>query len=166
MPFRPPPGMNGELRQEIPSAPVRAGDSRTMTIGRLSRRTGVPVRALRRYEEMGLIYTVGRSAGNYRLFGDEALWCVGVITGLRQLGLTLSEIQELSGAYLCLNAEPFGPRLASLLQIVRARTEQRIDELRHRLERIREFERARAAELSGEADFRATDPRLGDRSGA
>jgi hypothetical protein len=46
-----------------------------MTIGALSRRTGVPVKALREYEDLGLIYTVGRSAGNYRLFDEEALWC-------------------------------------------------------------------------------------------
>src|SRR6476620_2912486 len=65
-----------------------------MTIGTLARRTGVPVKTLREYEDLGLIYTVGRSAGNYRLFGDEALWCVGVVTTLRSLGLTLSEIVE------------------------------------------------------------------------
>jgi MerR family regulatory protein len=41
-----------------------------MTIGTLSRRTGVPVKALRAYEDMGLLYTVGRSPGNYRLFGQ------------------------------------------------------------------------------------------------
>jgi MerR family transcriptional regulator, copper efflux regulator len=45
-----------------------------MTIGRLSRRTGVLVKVLREYEDMGLIYTVGRSAGNYRLFDEDALW--------------------------------------------------------------------------------------------
>ena len=63
-----------------------------MTIGTLSRRTGVSVKALRAYQDMGLIYTMGRSAGNCRLFGDDALWCVGVVGGLRSLGLTLEEI--------------------------------------------------------------------------
>ena len=67
-----------------------------MTIGSLSRRTGVPVKTLRTYEDMGLIYTVGRSPGNYRLFGEDALWCVGVVTGLRGLGLTLDEIGRAS----------------------------------------------------------------------
>ena len=56
-----------------------------MTVGALSRRTGVPVKTLRTYEDMGLIYTVGRSAGNYRLFDEDALWCVGVVSGLRTL---------------------------------------------------------------------------------
>jgi MerR family transcriptional regulator, copper efflux regulator len=44
-----------------------------MTIGTLSRRTEVPVKTLRTYEDLGLIYTAGRSAGNYRLFDTEAL---------------------------------------------------------------------------------------------
>jgi MerR family copper efflux transcriptional regulator len=130
-----------------------------MTIGTLSRRTGVPVKALRAYEDMGLIYTVGRSPGNYRLFGDEALWCVGVVSGLRDLGLTLEEIRGVATAYLGDAGEPVGPRLAGLLQAVRARTERHIAELRERLRRIDDFERAAAAELAGAADFSANDPR-------
>jgi len=45
-----------------------------MTIGTLSRRTGVPVKTLREYEDLGLIYTVGRSNGNYRLFSGGLPW--------------------------------------------------------------------------------------------
>src|SRR5262249_298618 len=130
-----------------------------MTIGALSGRTGVPVKTRRAYEDMGLMYTVGRSAGNYRLFGEEALWCVGVVGGLRDLGLTLHEIRDLAGAYLQESGEPVGPRLATLLQAVRARTEQRIAILQHPLKRIDEFEAARTAQLTPPADFRAQDPR-------
>lgn len=130
-----------------------------MTIGTLSRRSGVPVKTLRAYEDMGLIYTVGRSTGNYRLFGDEALWCVGVVSGLRELGLTLQEIRDLAGTYLQDTGEPVGPRLAALLQAARTRTQQRIAELQQRLERIEAFETSRAAELAGQTDFRAQDPR-------
>jgi DNA-binding transcriptional MerR regulator len=46
-----------------------------MTVGELSRRTDVPIKALREYADGGLIYTVGRSATNYRLFDSDALWC-------------------------------------------------------------------------------------------
>jgi hypothetical protein len=53
--------------------------AKPMTIGQLSRRTGVPIKALREYEQLGLIYTLGRSESNYRLFDEEALWCVQVI---------------------------------------------------------------------------------------
>lgn len=134
-----------------------------MTIGRLSRQTGVAVKTLRTYEDLGLIYTVGRSEGNYRLFGDEALWCVAVVGALRDLGLTLAEIQQLTEAYLTRPGEPDGPRLAAVLTSVRARTEAQIAELRGRLARIDEFERQCADELAGRADFRAQDPRFSPR---
>lgn len=132
-----------------------------MTIGALSRRTGVSVKTLRQYEDLGLIYTAGRSAGNYRLFNDEALWCIGVISMLRNLGLTLAEIQELATNYLQRTSEPSGPRLAKLLAAVRDRTEQRIDTLHQILQRIGAFEAGHAAELTGDADFRAQDPHFG-----
>src|SRR5260370_29487365 len=101
-----------------------------MLVGGLSRRTGVPVKTLREYEDMGLIYTVGRSAGNYRLFDQEALWCVGMVGALRGLGLTLGEIREVTGSYLHRNGEPLGPRFAGLLSAARERTAATMDELR------------------------------------
>jgi DNA-binding transcriptional MerR regulator len=130
-----------------------------MTIGGLARRTGVPVKALRAYEDMGLIYSGGRSAGNYRMFGEEALWCVGVIGTLRALGLTLAEIRDLAASYLGPADEPIGPALAAVLRSVRARTEQRIAGLHQLLDRIGQFEAANAAELAGASSFRTADPR-------
>jgi MerR family copper efflux transcriptional regulator len=134
-----------------------------MTIGALARRTGVPVKTLREYEDLGLIYTVGRSAGNYRLFGDEALWCVGVVSTLRGLGLTLSEIVELTACYLGRTDEPIGPRLGQALEAVRMRSEARIADLHALLQRIAEYEVEHEDELSGRADFRVHDPRFGTR---
>jgi len=134
-----------------------------MTIGALSRRTGVPVKTLREYEDLGLIYTMGRSAGNYRLFEDEALWCVGVVSTLRGLGLTLSEIVELITCYLERTDEPIGPRLAQALHAVRVRSEARIAELQALLRRIAKYQAEHEDELSGRADVRAHDPRFGNR---
>jgi DNA-binding transcriptional MerR regulator len=79
---------------------VRSRNGQVMTVGELSRRTGVPAKQLREYEDMGLIYTVGRSAGNYRLFDEAALWCVERIRNLRSLGLTVAEIRDLTEIYL------------------------------------------------------------------
>ena len=135
-----------------------------MTIGTLSRRTGVSVKVLREYEDLGLIYTVGRSAGNYRLFGQEALWCVGVIGTLRGLGLTVAEIRDLAGSYLQCSDEPVGPRLAAVLRAVRVRTEQRITELGELLRRIDDYQADFADELIGRADFRDLDPHFGEES--
>lgn len=129
-----------------------------MTIGALSRRTAVPVKTLRQYEEMGLIYTVGRSPGNYRLFDEDALWCVEVVGNLRGLGLTLAEIRELAGTYLQRTDEPIGPRLASVVSSARARIEERIADMQSILRRIDAFESSHVAELSGRVDFPSDDP--------
>ncbi len=77
-----------------------------MTIGELSRRGGLPVKALRAYTDMELVYSAGRSSAGYRLFDESALWCVAVIRGLRSLGLTVAEIRELAGIYLSQRGEP------------------------------------------------------------
>lgn len=134
-----------------------------MTIGALARRTGVSVKTLQEYADLGLVYTVGRSAGNYRLFGEEAMWCVAVVGTLRGLGLTLSEIRELTVIYLGQTDEPIGPRLAQVLHAAAVRTRVRIAELEALLSRIAEYEAAHQDELSGRADFRAHDPRFGKR---
>ncbi len=47
--------------------PIHRDDDRDADVA-----DGVPVKALREYEDAGLIYTVGRSPGNYRLFDDTA----------------------------------------------------------------------------------------------
>lgn len=53
------------------------------------------MKTLRRLEGMGLIYTTGCSPAVYRLFDEDALWCVQVLGTLSGLGLTLAEIREL-----------------------------------------------------------------------
>lgn len=148
--------MQPEAREQLVGPPT----GKTMTVGELSKRTGVPVKQLRRYEDLGYIYTVGRSAGNYRLFDESALWCVEVITTWRSLGLTLTEISDLVDRYLAHPEENIGPRLAERLQAVRHRTGARINELQQLLERLDTYEAEHRAELSGQADFRHTDPRF------
>jgi MerR family copper efflux transcriptional regulator len=132
-----------------------------MTIGELSRRTGLSIKAIREYEARGLIYTVGRTPANYRLFDESAVWCAQVISALRAVGLTVKEIEGLAGVYLNRPDEPIGRHIASLL----ARAEQRIDERIAELEEIRrridQFRAQNAAALSGraDADFVTGDPR-------
>src|SRR5437879_5459891 len=137
------------------------GPAGLMTIGELSRRTELSVRALRRYEGMGLIYTAGRSPGNYRLFDESALWCVQVIHDLRALGLSLSQIRELAGIYLGRPDQPIGPHLAELLRTVKTRVARHVADLQELRGRIDSFEAHHRAELHGMpgADFRAGDPR-------
>jgi DNA-binding transcriptional MerR regulator len=115
-----------------------------MTIGQLSRRTGVPIKVLRDYEQLGFLYTLGRSESNYRLFSDEALWCVQVVQGLRSLGLTLKEIQVLVACYLEHPDEPISALLDGPLAQVVARIETRIATLQALRQRILDFQAATA----------------------
>ena len=132
-----------------------------MTIGELSRRTGLSVKAIREYQARGLIYTLGRSAGNYRLFDESALWCAQVISSLRALGLTIREIEGLAGVYLSRPDEPIGPRIAPLLARADQRIDERIAELEEMRRRIHQYRAQNAAALAGRpgAEFVATDPR-------
>ncbi len=124
---------------------MKGGDmlrSNAMTIGQLSRRTGVPIKVLRDYEDLGFLYTLGRSESNYRMFGEEALWCVQVIQGLRSLGLTLKEIKTLVTCYLEHPGEPSSALLEAHLAQALARVEARISALQALRQRIQDFQAA------------------------
>lgn len=117
-----------------------------MTVGQLSRRTGLSVRLIREYERRGLIYSAGRSEGNYRLFDEIALWCVSAIERLRSLGLTLAEISELAELYGADEEELLERRFDTLLQRSEQRIDARIAELTATRARIRTH---RGERLSG-----------------
>jgi DNA-binding transcriptional MerR regulator len=135
--------------------------TRPMTIGQLARRSGVSIRALREYEALGLVYGLGRSDGNYRLFDDSALWCLQVIGSLRSLGLTLKEIREISAVYCERRGEPIGPHLQAKLDSALRRIEARVAELQQVADRIRHFQGAHGSALAGltELELYAVDPR-------
>jgi MerR family copper efflux transcriptional regulator len=129
-----------------------------MTVGQLSQRTGVPIKALRQYADAGLVYTVGRSTANYRLFDSDALWCLRWIGILRGLGLTVAEIRELARMHL--DGQPIGPRLAERLRAARTRLDGRIAELERIRRRIDEFEAIHQSELAGTgSNLWVDDPR-------
>lgn len=125
------------------------------------RRAGVPIKTLREYERLGLLYTLGRSEGNYRLFNEDALWCVQVIRTLRSLGLTLKEIQEISAFYCQRPGEPIGPPLAERLDQALGRIETRMADLAAVRRRILDFKVSHAEALAGQAELTlyASDPR-------
>ena len=55
---------------------------RFRTVGQVSELTGVTVRTLHHYDEIGLVVPSGRSEGGYRLYGrrEIARFCIAVIT--------------------------------------------------------------------------------------
>jgi DNA-binding transcriptional MerR regulator len=63
---------------------------RLLTIGELARRAGVATSALRYYEELGLLPTPARIAGQRR-YPESAAGLVGIILLLRDVGFSLAE---------------------------------------------------------------------------
>jgi MerR family copper efflux transcriptional regulator len=66
-----------------------------MTIGQLAQAVHKTPRALRLYEEKGLIVPECRSVGGFRLYGPSAVVRLGWICKLSALGLSLDDIQTL-----------------------------------------------------------------------
>lgn len=64
-----------------------------LSIGEMTRRTGVAASALRFYEELGLIAAV-RTGGNQRRYPRHMLRRVSLITVAKRLGIPLGDLQE------------------------------------------------------------------------
>jgi MerR family transcriptional regulator, thiopeptide resistance regulator len=61
-------------------------------IGELARRTGLTVRTLHHYDEIGLLSPAERSAGGHRVYGDDDVRRLYRIVSLRSLGFPLDAI--------------------------------------------------------------------------
>jgi DNA-binding transcriptional MerR regulator len=61
------------------------------TVGELSRLTGVTVRALRYYDEIGLVPPSARSDAGYRLYDDRDVLRLQQVLMLRELGVPLDQ---------------------------------------------------------------------------
>ncbi|MGI9423153.1 MAG: MerR family transcriptional regulator [Hyphomicrobiaceae bacterium] len=66
-----------------------------LSIGALSRQTGVKVPTIRYYEQMGLIEAPERSQGNQRRYSRAETERLGFIKHARDLGLSLEAIRDL-----------------------------------------------------------------------
>ena len=64
-------------------------------IGEVAAATGLTVRTLHHYDEIGLLAPSARTEAGYRLYSDDDLQALYRIVALRRLGLTLDEIGAL-----------------------------------------------------------------------
>lgn len=63
-------------------------DERRFKVGELARATGLSVRALRHYDELGLLVPSERTGGGHRLYGEDDVHRLYRIVALRSLGLS------------------------------------------------------------------------------
>ena len=65
-----------------------------MTSGEIARKVGISQKAIRLYDEKGLLKPVDYSEGNYRLYDMKSILVLEKIIALKQIGFTLEEIYE------------------------------------------------------------------------
>ncbi|MBZ9751627.1 MerR family transcriptional regulator [Deinococcus sp. HMF7604] len=96
------------------------------TVGEVSLLTGVSVRTLHHYDDIGLLRPSERSEGNYRLYTPADLARLRAVLTYRQLGFALNDIEPLLAAPSAVQQQALTTQL-SLLQEQQRRTQATID---------------------------------------
>jgi DNA-binding transcriptional MerR regulator len=65
-----------------------------LRVGELAKRSGLTVRTLHHYDQIGLLSPAERGPGGYRLYGEDEIARLTQILILRRLDLSLAEIRE------------------------------------------------------------------------
>ncbi len=65
------------------------------TVSQVAKLTGISIRTLQYYDEIGLLKPSGLTSSGYRLYDDEALQTLQQILFLKELGFQLKEIKEI-----------------------------------------------------------------------
>jgi DNA-binding transcriptional MerR regulator len=100
-------------------------------IGELARRTGLTVRTLHHYDEIGLLSPAERSEGGHRTYGEDDVRRLYRIVSLRSLGFPLEAIAAV------LDEDGFDPRAA--VEDHLARLEAQMEQQRRLQERLRQL---------------------------
>ena len=74
-------------------------DSQLLLIGQIAVQSGVPIKTIRYYEELGLLKSMGRTEGGYRQFSSQVLTRLAFIKRAQNLGLSLQEIGGILKVY-------------------------------------------------------------------
>lgn len=103
-----------------------------LNIGDLAKATGTKVETIRYYERIGLLPKPARTAGNYRIYGEDALGWLSFIRRARDLGFTIEQVRELMAL-----ANQSGRSCAAVDAIARTH----LEEVKRKLADLRALER-------------------------
>jgi DNA-binding transcriptional MerR regulator len=99
-----------------------------LQVGELARRTGLTIRTLHHYDEIGLVKPSMHTEAGYRLYTAVDVARLQHVLSLKQLGFSLDEVRD------CLNRHDFAP-----LEVIRlhlARLSEQIELLRRLCDRL------------------------------
>ncbi|MEU3250858.1 MerR family transcriptional regulator [Streptomyces sp. NPDC006997] len=116
-----------------------------MQIGEVAERTGLSLRTIRHYEEVGLVIPSARSKGGFRLYTESDVDRLMVIRRMKPLDFSLEEMRdllEITDRLGVAGDKPGGEereRLRARLDSYRRVADERCESLRARLEMAEEF---------------------------
>ncbi|MCC8249946.1 MerR family transcriptional regulator [Saccharothrix luteola] len=113
-----------------------------MQIGEVADRTGLSLRTIRYYEEVGLVVPSARSQGGFRLYTEPDVDRLQVVKRMKPLGFQLEEMRELLTILDALSAlDDDDDRDKHLDRLAQFHTtaEQRCEELRAQLRIAEDF---------------------------
>ncbi|MGQ4647772.1 MerR family DNA-binding protein [Lyngbya aestuarii] len=70
-------------------------EPKLLLIGKLEALSGVPIKTIRYYEELGIIKSSGRTEGGFRLFSPDVVSRLSFIKRSQNLGFSLQQIGEI-----------------------------------------------------------------------
>ena len=112
-----------------------------LQVGELAKACGKTVRAIHHYENLGLLTPHKRSKGRYRLYAPDAVDRVTWINKLHDLGMTLTQVQEIVSNYEAAGSAP------AAMAKVKAVYEQKLREVREQISHMNTLERELEASL-------------------
>lgn len=103
--------------------------SKQLTIGNVSKRTGLSTKTIRFYEDEGYVPRPGRSESGYRLYTEGDVWRLRLVRQIRMLGLPLAEIKPLITQSMERECAVFAGDLNAILERQKLEIDRRIAEL-------------------------------------
>ncbi len=100
-----------------------------MRIGELAARSGVPVKTIRYYEEVGVLAPAERTPSGYRDYDESAIDRLAFVRAAQAVGLTLGEIRQVVA--LRERGETPCTHVVDLLERRASEIGQRIAEMQH-----------------------------------
>ena len=110
---------------------------RAMQVGQVARHSGLTVRTLHHYDEIGLLSPSRRSGSGYRLYSGEDMARLTQILLLRRLNLSLAEIREILARPESTLEETLGQQIEHLKERIEFQTQlvERLEAIHSRLQK-------------------------------
>ncbi len=118
---------------------MTAQTTSTMHIGELAERTGLSLRTIRHYDDVGLLPATARTEGGFRVYSEADAARLMLIKQMKPLGFSLEEMAEILGLLGPEDATAHGGRPDARLAEFLERAEQQRAKMARNLSQAEDF---------------------------